>query len=265
MILCVLSARMLNSMGVLVSYVENTWRGKPFKEELLNRKFWYIMSLVLIVLLTACGAGQTSQGTPAQPITADSLSIVQHPIPTTSISIPKQLATPTANTHAYPTGAPPTTIPISGIGPAPYGPPPALTAEEIQLTQQLFALINHDRAVRGLYPFTWNVTLAGGARLHSWNMYHCGFSHTCPNGEDQCVRIANEGFAGFTDCGENIGLAGPSTPPWNNVYAVQESMMNEGPTGWHYIHLTSTTLHRCGVGIYVDPNGWVWFTEDLVS
>ncbi len=218
----------------------------PFKEELLDRKFWYIMSLVLIVLLTACGAAQTSQGIPAQPITADSLSIVQHPVPTTSISIPRQLATPTANTHVYPT-------------------PPALTAEEIQLTQQLFALINHDRAVRGLYPFTWNVTLAGGARLHSWNMYHCGFSHTCPNGENQCVRIANEGFAGFTDCGENIGLAGPSTPPWNNVYAVQESMMNEGPTGWHYIHLTSTTLHRCGVGIYVDPNGWVWFTEDLVS
>ena len=148
MILCVLSARMLNSIGVLVSYVENTWRGKPFKEELLDRKSWYIMSLVLIVLLTACGAVQTSQGTPAQPITADSLSIMQHPIPTTSISIPRQLATPTANTHTYPTDAPPTTIPTSGIGPAPYGPPPALTAEEIQLTQQLspaWALICRDK------------------------------------------------------------------------------------------------------------------------
>ncbi len=41
--------------------------------------------------------------------------------------------------------------------------------------------------------------------------------------------------------------------------------MNEGPTGWHYMHLTSTTLHRIGVGIYVDPNGWDWFTEDMVS
>jgi len=79
------------------------------------------------------------------------------------------------------------------------------------------------------------------------------------------VRIANEGFAGFTDCGENIGLAGPSTPPWDNVYAVQESMINEGSGGWHFIHLTSTTLHRVGVGIFVDGNGWVWFTEDMVS
>ena len=235
----------------------------------INQKFWYILSLVLIVLLTACGDGQSSHITQVQPITADSLNIAQHPTPTTSIAIPRQIATIVATppTHTNPTGttgAPPTTIPGSGIGPAPYGPPPALTAEEIQLTQQLFALINHDRAVRGLYAFVWNATLAGGARLHSWNMVHCGFSNTCPDGLDQCVRIANEGFAGFTDCGENIGLAGPSTPPWDNVYSVQESMMNEGPGGWHFIHLTSTTLHRIGVGIYVS-NGWVWFTEDIVS
>ena len=235
----------------------------------INQKFWYILSLVLIVLLAACGAGQSSHITQVQPITADSLNIAQHPTPTTSIAIPRQIATIVATppTHTNPTGttgAPPTTIPGSGIGPAPYGLPPALTAEEIQLTQQLFALINHDRAVRGLYAFVWNATLAGGARLHSWNMVHCGFSHTCPDGLDQCVRIANEGFAGFTDCGECIGLAGPSTPPWNNVYAVQESMINEGVNGWHYIHLTSTTLHRIGVGIYVS-NGWVWFTEDMVS
>jgi uncharacterized protein YkwD len=232
----------------------------------LNQRFWYVLGLVLIILLTACGAGQTNHLTQVQSITADSLNVVQHPTPTASISIPRQIVTPEAITRtSQPTGAPPSTFPGSGTGSAPYGPPPALTAEELQLTQQLFALINHDRAVRGLYPFTWNTTLAGGARLHSWNMFHCGFSHTCPDGLTQCTRIAYEGFAGFTDCGECIGLAGPSTPPWNNVYAVQESMINEGPTGWHYIHLTSTTLHRVGVGIYVDGNGWVWFTEDMVS
>lgn len=140
-----------------------------------------------------------------------------------------------------------------------------MTAEEIQLTQQLFALINSDRAARGLYPFTWNATLAGGARLHSWNMTHCGFSHTCPDGKDQCVRIANEGFAGYTDCGENIAEAGPYPTPWGGVYNIQESMMHEGANGWHFIHLTSTTLHRVGVGVFVDSNGWVWFTEDMVS
>ena len=228
----------------------------------INQKFWYIFSLFLIILLAACGAGQNNHVVQIQPITADSINIAQHPTPTTSITIAKTnshcckhilLQEPT---HYY-SG--------SGNGSAPYGPPPPITSEEYQLTQQLFALINHDRAIRGLYPFIWNATLAGGARLHSWNMVHCGFSHTCPDGLNQCTRIANEGFAGFSDCGECIGLAGPSTPPWNNVYAVQESMINEGPTGWHFIHLTSTTLHRVGVGMYVDSNGWVWFTEDMVS
>ena len=140
-----------------------------------------------------------------------------------------------------------------------------MTTEEIQLTQQLFALINSDRAARGLYPFTWNATLAGGARLHSWNMYHCGFSHTCPDGRSQCQRIADEGFAGYTDCGECIGWAGPFPTPYDGMRSVQESMINEPPTGWHRIHLTSTTLHRVGVGIYVDPTGYMGFTEDLVS
>jgi uncharacterized protein YkwD len=140
-----------------------------------------------------------------------------------------------------------------------------MTAEEVQLTQQLFTLINSDRAVRGLYAYTWNATLAGGARLHSWNMFHCGFSHTCPDGLDQCQRIANEGFAGYTDCGECIGWAGPFPTPYAGMHSVQESMINEPPTGWHRIHLTSTTLHRVGVGIFVDPTGYIWFTEDLVS
>jgi uncharacterized protein YkwD len=212
------------------------------------------MLLFLLPALAACG--QLTQQKNTQPLTSDSLVVNVHPTPTPGMNLPQQITTPTPA---------PATVPGSGIGPDPYGQPPALTALESQLTQQLFNQINADRAALQLYPYVWNDTLAGGARLHSWNMYHCGFSHTCPNGEDQCTRIANEGFAGYTDCGECIGLAGPSSPPWKNVYAVQESMMAEGPTGWHYIHLTSKTLHRIGVGIYVDPTGWVWFTEDMVS
>ena len=232
----------------------------------MKRKVWFLMSLCLVTLLAACASGQGSRGVPAQPLTGDSLSIPQQQAPSPVLIIPRQLVTPspTPTRVSHPT-SPPTNVPGAGTGAAPYGPPPPLSGEELQLTQQLFNLINHDRAVRGLYPFVWNPTLAGGARLHSWNMYHCGFSHTCPDGLNQCTRIANEGFAGFTDCGENIGLAGPSNPPWINIYAVQESMINEPPTGWHRIHLTSTTLHRIGVGLYIDPNGWVWFTQDMVS
>src|SRR5713226_5939825 len=46
-------------------------------------------------------------------------------------------------------------------------------------------------------------TLASGALLHSWNMARRGFSNTCPDGSSPCQRIANEGFAGLSDCGES--------------------------------------------------------------
>ena len=231
----------------------------------MGKKTWFPIGLLIVLLLSACGSQQTSQKIPSQPILSDGINIEQRPSPTPTLVVPQQVVTPTPTAQTIPPLAPPANIPGTGVGSAPYGPPPPLTTEEVQLTQQLFALINHDRAIRGLYPFVWNATLAGGARLHSWNMFHCGFSHTCPDGLNQCTRIANEGFAGYTDCGENIALAGPSSPPWTHVYAVQESMINEPPTGWHRIHLTSTTLHRIGVGVYVAPNGWVWFTEDMVS
>lgn len=147
---------------------------------------------------------------------------------------------------------------------APYGSAP--TSSEAQtLTSQLFALINHDRAACGLPLFAWNSTLASGALLHSWNMVHCGFSHTCPDGSAPCQRLANEGFAGLSDCGENIGEAGPYPTAWAGVASVQESMAHEAPDGWHRIHLFSTTLHRIGIGLYIESNGSIWFTEDLAS
>src|SRR5438067_3296203 len=177
-----------------------------------------------MTMLSACGSAQqdAQRLVPSQPIVSDAVHVQSKPRPTPPISIVRQLATPTLTPlptkPTVPPSVPPTQIVGTGRGPAPYGQPPAMTAEEIQLTQQLFALINHDRAVRGLYPFIWNNTLAGGARLHSWNMMHCGFSHTCPDGLDQCARIASEGFAGFTDCGENIGLAGPYPTPYGGMY-----------------------------------------------
>lgn len=246
-----------------------------------GQKPWYLLVLLILLLLSACGTKPGNKGVATKPVlsngigqgvkTGQQIVIPSHRVTITPTATPKPQPTTVTlppTTAPIPTQAPqspPTNIPGGGTGPAPYGQPPAMTAEEIQITQKLFALINSDRAARGLYPFIWNATLAGGARLHSWNMTHCGFSHTCPDGENQCTRIANEGFAGYTDCGENIALAGPYPTPWGGVYNIQESMMNEGPTGWHFIHLTSTTLHRMGVGVFVDARGWLWFTEDMVS
>lgn len=193
------------------------------------------------------------------------------------MSIPSQQVTPTPHTGSgsRSAGTPPakcvtysnetTLAPAKNGGlAAPYGPAPT-SGEAQQLAQQLLQLINADRAACGLPAFSWNSTLASGALLHSWNMEHCGFSHTCPDGSAPCQRIANEGFAGSSDCGENIGEAGPSSPAWTNVANIQNSMENEPLGGWHRIHLFSTTLHRIGIGVYINSGGWVWFTEDMAA
>ncbi|HVB21950.1 MAG TPA: CAP domain-containing protein, partial [Ktedonobacteraceae bacterium] len=246
-----------------------------------------LLFLSLIVLLAACGTVASTRSSSSSSITSDSLgrSVQFSPAPTpTSIpmlSIPSQITTPTP--RIIPTSAPKPTPPPppasncitfsndttqvppknGGLG-APYGPSP-VTTEAQQITGELFQLVNHDREACGLPPFAWNATLASGALLHSWNEYHCGLSHTCPDGMTQYQRIANEGFAGYPDCGENIALAGPYPTPWGGVYAVQESMAHEPLGGWHRIHLFSTTLHQIGIGVYVAPNGWLWFTEDMTS
>ncbi len=231
---------------------------------MLGRKTWLLVVLLGILLFSACGSQQSSSGKLVQ-IQRDERTNIEHRPPAISQFLLQQHITAPTSTTTAPPAAPPTNIPGTGTGAAPYGPPPPLTAEETQLTQQLFAIINSDRAARGLFPYTWNPVLAGGARLHSWNMFHCGFSHTCPDGRSQCQRIADEGFAGYSDCGENIAYAGPYPTPYDGMHNIQESMVNEPPTGWHRIHLLSTTLHKVGAGIYVDPSGYIWFTEDLVS
>src|SRR6266849_5231487 len=250
---------------------------------------WSLLCPALIVLLAACGSETvTTSSLSSNNMTSYSLdrSIPQQsststptstPIPPLSIPAQKATPVPTKVPHTPASGTPTPTsncvtysqdttlVPAkNGTLAAPYGPAP-VSGEAQQLTQQLFQLINHERAVCGLPPFAWNNTLASGALLHSWNMVHCGFSHYCPDGSTPYQRIAHEGFAGLSDCGESIGLAGPYPTPWAGVYSVQESMANEPLGGWHRIHLFSTTLHRIGIGIYVDARGWPWFTEDMVS
>jgi uncharacterized protein YkwD len=257
----------------------------------VKKIWWSLLCLALMVLLAACGSQVVYQSSSSSNFTSYSINqtgVQSLPTPTPpQFSIPSQKAAPTPHvqptintphptvTPGGPTPPPPSNCiiysndtthvpPANGSLDAPYGPAPT-SSEAQQLTWQLFQLINSDRAACGLPPFAWNNTLASGALLHSWNMYHCGFSHTCPDGMTQYQRIANEGFAGLNDCGENIGEAGPYPTPWAGVYSVQESMAHEAPGGWHRIHLFSTTLHRIGIGVYVDPNGWIWFTEDMVS
>ncbi len=157
----------------------------------------------------------------------------------------------------------PAAAPVGPAGSGPYGTPPAITADENGVTQQLFNLINKDRAAEGKPAYNWNETLAGGARLHSWNMSKCGMSHACAGEADACQRVLNEGIRYMT-CGENIGYSSPSPDAWGAAQGIQKLMLAEKPPeDGHRRNLLSTDFHKVGVGIYVDNKGLVWITEDF--
>ncbi|WP_376795022.1 CAP domain-containing protein [Thermogemmatispora sp.] len=170
---------------------------------------------------------------------------------------------PTAGRSGSPAATPVPTLAPGGSGP--YGAPPAETSQESQLRQQLLALINRDRASQGLPAYTLDGTLSAGARLHSWNMAHCGLSHACPGEAAPCDRVSAEGIT-WSVCGENVGYASASPDAWSGVQLIESSMLNEQPPNdGHRRNLLSSAFHRIGIGIYLDSRGYVWVTEDFTN
>ena len=190
----------------------------------MYKKYWHLITLLILLQLTACTSNISVQA------------------PTT----PTTTTTPT----------------VRSAGSQSSLPPP--TSQENQLAQQLFALINKDRAAQGLYPYASNSTLASGARLHSWKMASCGLTHACPNEPQPCQRVSNEGIS-WTSCGENVGYTSPVPTPGAAVQNIEQSMLNDPPPAGHRMNLLNTTFHSVGVGIYIDSKGLIWITEDFVS
>jgi uncharacterized protein YkwD len=136
--------------------------------------------------------------------------------------------------------------------------------EENKLSQQLFALINHNRAANHLNAYTWNNVLAKGARVHSQKMVKCGLSHACAGEPQPCDRVLREGIQ-YMACGENVGTATYPTT-WSGVQAIDQGMMSEvPPEDGHRKNLLSTDFHQMGIGISVAENNTVWVTEDFAN
>lgn len=226
----------------------------------MQRRYWRLGGLFLLLLcLAACTTvssplQQSAHFTPAATATSGSLSL--------SLGVPAHVATarPTASpssTTSAPTGQPTSSTTQNGS-------PPPRTSQESQLEQQLFDLINQDRASEGKPAYVLNSTMSDGARLHSWKMASCGLSHQCSGEAAPCDRVSNEGIS-WTSCGENVGYSSPSPTAWDAVQGIEQSMLNEPSPAGHRANLLSSSFHRIGVGIYIDSRGYVWITEDFAS
>jgi uncharacterized protein YkwD len=138
---------------------------------------------------------------------------------------------------------------------------------ETQLTQQLFNQINSDRAAQGLPAYTWDDKIATVSRQHSVTMGQgCGLSHQCSGEPDPCQRLSNAGIQ-WMACGENVGYTTPTPDAWSAVKTnIEQGMLSEQPPNdGHRRNLLSASIHRIGIGTYIDSKGIIWVTEDFTN
>ena len=232
----------------------------------MRRICWYALAVLLLFSLAGCDIASGSQGqqatnslSPTATTTDGSTLETVTPAPDASATAtPSPTATPRPKPTTRPTARPASTTQGGGAS-------SSLTSVEKQLQQQLYALINQDRANQGLYAYTLNSTMSGGALLHSEKMAVCGMSHQCPGEPDPCQRVSNEGIS-WTSCGENVGYSSPNPTDWSGVKKIEQSMLDEQPPDdGHRLNLLSSSYHRVGVGVYIDAKGVVWITEDFAS
>ncbi len=214
--------------------------------------------------VTALPAGtSTAQSTPAPSSQATGPAPSASPSSSTPPQAPATSPAMSAAPTAPPAPAAPTAPPTNSGGGT--GNTSAPTGQEDQLSQQLFTLINQERASQNLGPYVVDTTLAGGAQRHNLKMAQCGLSHACPGEAQPCQRVIDEGIQYMT-CGENVGYSSPYPDAWGGVQRIEQAMFNEQPPeDGHRRNLLNTSFHRVGIGIYIDTKGLVWVTEDFTN
>ena len=108
-----------------------------------------------------------------------------------------------------------------------------------QAEQDMFRMVNTERAKQGLAPLAFDNALRDLARAHSKDMFARGyFSHYTPEGRSPFDRMEDAGIT-YEYAGENLALA-PSTS-----LAMQGLMNSQG----HRANILSPNFHTVGIGV----------------
>jgi uncharacterized protein YkwD len=141
-------------------------------------------------------------------------------------------------------------LPLPALG-APFEVYPDADAQ--QRAEQVFDLINAERAEEGLSPLKRNAHLDAVAQAHAVHMQREDFfEHECPLGMEVFERIDAAGAPRWSWAGENIA-AGYKTPQ----IAVDEWMDSKG----HRENIENGEYEETGIGVIYAPHGeykWYW-------
>jgi uncharacterized YkwD family protein len=122
--------------------------------------------------------------------------------------------------------------------------------------QQVFQLVNKERAARGLGTLTYNSEVARCARFKSQDMINKGyFSHTSPTYGSPFKMMESFGIR-FSNGGENI--------------AYGQRTAQEVMTGWmnsagHRANILSAAYTQIGVGVAKASNGTLYWTQLFIK
>ena len=184
----------------------------------------------MVALATGATSVVLAHSSSTHTLTAAKKLIIVGPNDVVDVSDPaplRMIPRPTPDpTPPPPPPAPAAAAPAAPVRTAPPPPPPAIV---IGSTQQ--ALINQDRASRGLGPLTWNGCLANVARSNAARMAAQGFiSHTNGPNLDLSCGLGHQ-------AGENVGdwSAGVNDPQLNSMFVASPEHLANILGPYHYV------------------------------
>lgn len=114
--------------------------------------------------------------------------------------------------------------------------------------EQFMALVNSERASRGLNPLAFHAGLTSLA--NDWTDAMVSTSRGCGGGLAHNPRVADDAPAGWTNLGENVACGG-------SVKVLHKLMMS---SPMHRDNILGD-YNAGGIGVAVDRSGTVWVTE----
>lgn len=122
--------------------------------------------------------------------------------------------------------------------------------------QQVFQLVNKERAARGLGTLRYNSEVARVARIKSQDMINKGyFSHTSPTYGSPFKMMESFGIR-FSNGGENIAYG------QRNAQEVMTGWMN---SAGHKANILSAAYTQIGVGVAKASNGTLYWTQLFIK
>lgn len=128
------------------------------------------------------------------------------------------------------------------------------TSASMSVSSQVVALVNQQRASRGLGPLSISPTLSTAAEAHSRDQaQRSTMSHTGATGSNVYQRITTAGYWPSA-WGENVAAGQPSATDVMNAW-----MASSG----HRANILSSNFSEIGVAAVASANGTLYWTMDL--